>query len=379
MKNTYNNGGTPSVFQYLLWLFLCVSSSTSGQNLIRNASFEEVIKSDKGGEGYDLIALEWKYLGNFHYKLQKFDLIVDNIDWIGVQAAKTGAHMAFLEGSIKDEFHHAEYIAQKLSQPLQRGHKYVVKFYVNLGERSGIYIQEIGAYFSEKPIIPKHVKGKGYSIHGVYPHVTSDALLRDWSGWMEISGEFVAKGGEQFMTIGSFTPYNKMHYKKIARYLIEAQYKKLGSDWQGMRDDHYFYFVDDISLNFVEVADSVEQLPEMELGASIIFENVLFATSSSSLLKNSFEELNRLIALMQSHPSLKIEIAGHTDNVGDSIKNLQLSKNRASVVVRYLQAKGIKSTRLKAKGFGEDQPIASNDTNEGKRKNRRVEITVLDN
>ena len=82
---------------------------------------------------------------------------------------------------------------------------------------------------------------------------------------------------------------------------------------------------------------------------------------------------------MQTNKYLKIEISGHTDNVGDDKSNQVLSENRAKSVYQYLTTNGIVAERLSYKGFGETVPIASNDTEEGRAQNRRTEFTVIGN
>jgi outer membrane protein OmpA-like peptidoglycan-associated protein len=85
-----------------------------------------------------------------------------------------------------------------------------------------------------------------------------------------------------------------------------------------------------------------------------------------------------LVALLKGNPEKKIEIGGHTDNVGSDEANLTLSNNRAQSVVDYLIKKGIATTRLTAKGYGETLPIATNDTDAGRAKNRRTEFKVIE-
>ncbi|MFO0414162.1 MAG: OmpA family protein, partial [Bacteroidota bacterium] len=91
----------------------------------------------------------------------------------------------------------------------------------------------------------------------------------------------------------------------------------------------------------------------------------------------SFYELNKLIQLLIDNPTLKIEIIGHTDNVGKASDNMTLSVHRASAVVNYLVARGIDRKRLNQKGMGSTQPIAENNNEEGRGKNRRTELKVL--
>ena len=90
-------------------------------------------------------------------------------------------------------------------------------------------------------------------------------------------------------------------------------------------------------------------------------------------------ELLQLIQLLNENNNLKVEISGHTDNIGKKEDNLSLSLNRAKSVVAFLVSKGIHENRLSAKGYGDTKPIATNDTEEGKSLNRRTEINVLSN
>ncbi len=105
--------------------------------------------------------------------------------------------------------------------------------------------------------------------------------------------------------------------------------------------------------------------------------NVFFETGLSALRKESYPALDEVVAAMKSKIHLVIEIAGHTDNVGSSESNLKLSDNRANAVRDYLIKHGIEPKRVTAKGYGETQPIASNDTPEGRQQNRRTEVRII--
>jgi len=118
------------------------------------------------------------------------------------------------------------------------------------------------------------------------------------------------------------------------------------------------------------------QLQKLRPGATIVLNNVFFETNKYDLLPASMIELDRLVTLLQQNPEKKIEIGGHTDNVGSDEANLLLSDQRAASVVGYLVKKGIAADRLTAKGYGETMPIASNDTDAGRAKNRRTEFKV---
>ncbi|MES2513792.1 MAG: OmpA family protein [Bacteroidota bacterium] len=109
----------------------------------------------------------------------------------------------------------------------------------------------------------------------------------------------------------------------------------------------------------------------------IIIQNLLFETSQSTLLKESYPALNALADQLSAQPTTTIEIKGHTDNVGDDIKNQLLSEKRAKAVFDYLISKHISANRLSYKGLGGKEPIANNDTEDGRSKNRRVTFTII--
>lgn len=105
--------------------------------------------------------------------------------------------------------------------------------------------------------------------------------------------------------------------------------------------------------------------------------NVFYETGKAKLLPNSYPYLDSLYARLKSNPNLKIEIAGHTDNVGSDAYNQQLSQKRANNVKQYLVNKGINNERIKAKGYGESDPVAENNTKAGRKRNRRTEVRVI--
>lgn len=120
-------------------------------------------------------------------------------------------------------------------------------------------------------------------------------------------------------------------------------------------------------------------LQPIEPGASIVLKNIFFGNNETKLQPESEAELNKIVSLLNENPNMKVQISGHTDNVGKKEANQLLSLNRAKSVVNYLVGKGITINRLLPKGFGDTKPVASNDTDEGKSLNRRTEINVVSN
>jgi outer membrane protein OmpA-like peptidoglycan-associated protein len=120
------------------------------------------------------------------------------------------------------------------------------------------------------------------------------------------------------------------------------------------------------------------RLKKVEVGETIVLNNIFFDTGAATLRPESYAELGVLYKLMIDNPSLKIEISGHTDNVGSAAFNQRLSENRARAVVDFLIGRGIDVDRLTYKGYGFDKPVASNETAEGRQLNRRTEFEIIE-
>lgn len=118
-------------------------------------------------------------------------------------------------------------------------------------------------------------------------------------------------------------------------------------------------------------------LQPIEVGSKVILNNIFFDTNKFDLKPESLAELQKLVDFLSLNPSLKIEISGHTDNHGNDQLNQTLSENRAKAVYQYLIQNGIDASRLQYKGYGKTQPIASNDTEEGRSQNRRTEFKII--
>jgi outer membrane protein OmpA-like peptidoglycan-associated protein len=109
----------------------------------------------------------------------------------------------------------------------------------------------------------------------------------------------------------------------------------------------------------------------------VVLRDVTFETGRATLKSESFAVLDQVAVSLVGNPEIRIEIAGHTDNVGLEVSNLELSQARADAVLRYLATKGVEPTRMVAKGYGEWLPVAPNTTAQGRAQNRRVELRQL--
>jgi outer membrane protein OmpA-like peptidoglycan-associated protein/tetratricopeptide (TPR) repeat protein len=145
------------------------------------------------------------------------------------------------------------------------------------------------------------------------------------------------------------------------------------------KDDYLFHseYFDMPNVPVDEPFEIIIDLQKVEVGKSVVLNNIFFDTDKFELKEESKTELEKLRVFLQDNQAIRIEIAGHTDNMGSSTYNLTLSENRAKSVANYLIKNGIAEDRLTYKGYGDMRPIASNDSEEGKATNRRTEFTIL--
>lgn len=143
--------------------------------------------------------------------------------------------------------------------------------------------------------------------------------------------------------------------------------------------DHLFYS-EQINLkdnqDFGLIKEDV-QLSQVKKGASVTLNNIFFDFNAYTLRDESKIELNNVKELMDQFPKMKVEIIGHTDNVGSDEINQKMSQDRAQSVADYLITIGVPKKRLSTKGLGKEQPVATNETDEGRQKNRRTEFKIL--
>ena len=152
------------------------------------------------------------------------------------------------------------------------------------------------------------------------------------------------------------------------------------------RGSEYAFYVSKTGYLFKSLSFSVQDstssvdleipLESIEKDRAEILNNIFFKTGAYDLDEKSKVELDKLVDFLNQNKTLKIEISGHTDDIGSDKENLELSKRRAQSVLYYLQKTGIAAERLLAKGFGETKPVAINDSDENRQKNRRIEWKI---
>lgn len=141
----------------------------------------------------------------------------------------------------------------------------------------------------------------------------------------------------------------------------------------------YLNAVDSIWINDREVTPVTKDLllQPIEVGVTVRLKNIYFDFDKTTLKNESFPELDKVVEFLKQNGSVEIEISGHTDNKGSDDYNETLSQGRSEAVVNYLISQGVDSFRLSAHGYGEAKPIDTNDSDEGRANNRRVEFTIM--
>jgi len=142
----------------------------------------------------------------------------------------------------------------------------------------------------------------------------------------------------------------------------------------------YLFFLDAVDMTQASTDSPFLRdflLEKVEVGTKVVMENIYFETNKATLTAASYPQLNQVITFLKNNETIRLEISGHTDNVGSLKANLKLSEDRAKAVVDYMVANGIDKSRLESKGYAFNQPIAPNDTPAGREQNRRVEFKVL--
>ena len=354
----------------------------TGENLVPNPSFEDTRACPKNCD-YIGGVVAWNLFPNFSADyfhrcanvfqtteyIRRFpseDILNFSVphSMFGYQEPRTGDAYAGISFCY-------EALSVKLLRPLVKDSMYRVEFFVNLSDSSNVGTRYFGMYFSKHSIrtyTDNRMQIAGFMLD-CPPQIQNppDRFLTDTARWVPVTGMFKAEGGEQYIAIGGFHAYHDTLVQKI------RSHRPLANVYRSTEKQLGYYFVDDVSVTPYKV----EWAPELEV--SYILQYIYFDFDKSKLLPESADELNRLSAYLESHPDYHITITGHTDNFGTEAYNLNLSENRAKAVADYLRERGIDAQRIRHGGAGSNFPIADNDTEQGRSRNRRVEFKLTKN
>lgn len=352
------------VFSIATILSLAVSVNAQEKNLVMNGSFENLSGTVRSTGGYilaDSISSSNNTTVDLYSKSACGDDLHVPTSYMGVQEPKTGNNYAGIIAYYADDAgffktkpgyrKYSEYVQLNFSQPLEAGKAYSLTFNVSLAERSAYAVSGLGVYFSKEKM---DVKNNAFL--DVMPHVVCTEVLSS-TEWTTVTGTYVAAGGERYLTLGCFDNYMKT--QKVAKPNTNDSRKA-------------YYFIDDVGMTLELI--NMKDLTSILTGSCYQLNDLNFETDKAVILADSFEELKSLSRFLKTYPYIVVYIDGHTDKTGTDAHNDKLSQDRAAAVKLFLVNDGVNASRMKARGYGENQPI---DTEKDKSfVNRRVEITI---
>ncbi|MEM1319176.1 MAG: OmpA family protein [Bacteroidota bacterium] len=363
---------------YSLICYCCLALSLSAQEAPKAS---DNIVPNPGFERYSATPIGWFYKGSHFTDVMKYwssatgaspDVFGPKVrvpsHWaakgFGQQRAHGGKSMAGITayGCEHGKPHCREYLQIQLSEPLVVGQEYYAEFWVNHLPRS-LQINSLGLCFTQEKVDTKIDVPLDFT-----PQIIAEEIISTpGNSWAKVSGRFTAERPDEYLIIGNFCPDSMTQaYFGVANHLNYA-----------------YYYIDDVIVRkeepIVDVPvsdDDLTRIP-LEQGKLIPLKNIFFDHDKAELLPRSYVELRKLLQVMQQNPTLVIEINGHTSSIGDFDYNINLSHRRAKAVVDFLLDNGIRAQRARYKGYGSTRPIASNDREEGRSLNRRVEFLVI--
>lgn len=287
-----------------------------------------------------------------------------------------------LDGSII--YRHREYLQVKLIRPIKKDRKYNISFYYRLSNTSSYAIDGMGIRFTKKPLIRNNDMG----FSGKAQISNSKGNILDNTYWRKFEKEFIADENYKYLTLGNFS--HVVNYKKTS---------EIFSEWDDKCSSFNSYYLFDYitvreyskadkkitepvqinvsrdSFNFGIFTNPVDQLTNDTdtIVKKYVIENVLFEFGEDNLNNSAAFLLDKIYSDIISLSWQKMQIIGHTDKIGNSEYNYQLSKNRAKSVADYLIMKGVDKDQIECFGKGENEPI--DEIND--KLNRRVEIILF--
>ncbi len=343
------------------------------ENLVPNPSFEEYNRLPTSpGDGRETIK-NWRIAneeggGDYYHSDSPSSNCQTEQNYFGSEAPHSGK--AYAGFCVTPQYR--EFLACQLKSPLVKDKQYKITLFVSNGDKKAVsYLKEIGVLFLKKVfILPFGVPTT------VPPQVVfyQDTGFTKHDGWQELTAIYTANGTEQWMYIGGHEWKCDTCKSIPGKPRTENPYIFGGIV---MKEAHYY--VDDVSVTEVIPSGAitpvkVDTTQEFVTGQIYSFNNIHFATNSAELEKVAQPELEKILVYLKSDPNITVGIAGYTDDVGSEEDNLKLSLARAVAVKKYFMENGIEAGRIYTDGFGEFHPVAPNNTEEGRKQNRRVQF-----
>ena len=334
----------------------------TGFNLVPNPSFEELRYKVPDVSLEPFMAYR-KLMKNWNSPTETTPDLVFFINSDDYETARTGDQMiGILTHNPKSKKSETwrEYVQVRLELELEFAEEYLVEFWVMRHPQANVASNNIGMLLSRIP----------FSTQDVQPITHLDLAVNETEvinpgkpTWQKISAVFTARGDERFLLIGNFFDNENTIFKNVKNTAEPA--------WENP-----YYLLDDVSVR--KLTEPGLASIEVKKGDVIKLDKIYFESNRWNLLQDSYSQLDQLVTLMNKHPKMRIAIHGHTDSKGSESYNKTLSNNRCQSVYDYLISNSIDLNRLEFEGYGETYPMDSNDTEEGRQNNRRVEFVIVE-
>ena len=356
-------------FGLLFFLTLSAIQGVAQQtNLIPNPGFETIIGQPERwfytGSDFNLVFREWRSPTAASPDVYH-DKIAVPAYWkekgFYQLKPKEGKSMVgiTLFGCNLGKLHCREYVSVPLKDSLVIGQQYHLSFWL-APMVTGVQVKHIHVAFDSEN--NQVIDDRLLELKPLYQ------LDIDYhAGWQKLTLQFHAETEARYLTIGNFK---------------NDQDTPIDLTRQENQHPFGYYYLDEVVLRKVPPIldrEPIEQYDSLELNtqAAIEIRNIYFDFDESTLLPGSYQELNKLLVLLKSHPDMHIRISGHTDQIGTAEYNQLLSVKRARAVADFLVRHYIQLDRLEVKGYGFDQPVAANTDESGRQKNRRVVFEII--
>lgn len=286
------------------------------------------------------------------------------------------------------DFHEA--VQGTLRFPLTPGQPYQVEFFIQ--QADSVAMDHIRTLYGEKQQVHPVAAGnlgicflfrpmQWFQAGELEPQILfKDPIVTRQGEWLKLSAVFVPDRSFLYFAVGNFfkdknTPTTLKNNEEIEQFNLAT------TGFAEKKKRVAYYLLDNFSVIPVEIkktspAISTAIAKDLRAKKSYTFKNVNFESSKWGLQPEALPELDALVDFLKKNPLVEVEIGGHTDSDGSNADNQVLSEKRAEAVYRYLVSKGIASSRLTFKGYGENSPVAPNNTEEGRLENRRVECKI---
>lgn len=355
MKN--RNVSTYLLIFVVTSLFYLGLHDIGAQNLVMNPSFEDFVQCPKDFGTFHEDVLFWSKpsYGSTDYFNSCSAKMTIGRNFSGIQGPYHGnAYVGLYAYGPKD---YREYVQGELKEKLKKNAKYAVSVRISLSEKSKYAVDELGFLLTNKKLdlgtkrnIPHSLMVKNGNSH--YLGIIARTYFKDKKRWMELKGEYLANGSERYITFGNFKGNRRTDKNSTGQNLKTVSY----------------YYVDLISVQEIGKRYNHDEI--------YVFEGLNFDVDGFSINSQVEEQLKPLVDYLKKNPEVNIAIYGHTDNIGSKEYNKKLSERRAKTISLYLVDNGLSPFRIAWQGYGDERPLLTNNTEEGREKNRRVEFII---